>query len=171
MAAAAIDGVDPPQPPESPPSDLDQSIRAKFWRWILDDTPPTTVMSSLWSTLDHVQSFCDVRDAENTVLMRYHDLQVDLEGQMRSLADRLGIDLPARRWQGLVKAASLEEMRRRPSMTAPEARVYLDDAAFFKRARKGAWHEILDSEQDLLRYNDRVASLAPADLSVWMHPS
>jgi aryl sulfotransferase len=171
MAAAAIDGVDLPPPPESPPSDLDQNVRAKFWRWVLDDTPPTTVPSSLWSTLDHVQSFWDVRDAESTVLMHYHDLQVDLEGQMRSLADRLGIDVPAGLWPSLVKAASLEEMRRRPSMTAPEAGVYLDDAAFFKRARTGEWREILDSEQDLLRYNDRVASLAPADLSVWMHPS
>jgi aryl sulfotransferase len=171
MAAAAIDGVDLPPPPQSPPSDLDQSIRAKFWRWVLDDTPPTTVGSSLWSTLDHVQSFWDVRDAQSTVLMRYHDLQVDLEGQMRSLADRLGIDVPAGLWPSLVKAASLEEMRRRPSMTAPEAGVYLDDAAFFKRARTGEWREILDSEQDLLRYNDRVASLAPAELSVWMHPS
>jgi aryl sulfotransferase len=171
MAAAAIDGVDLPPPSEPPPSDPDQSIRAKFWRWILDDTPPTIVLSSLWSTLDHVQSFWDVRDAENTVLMHYHHLQADLEGQMRSLADRLGIDVPARRWSSLVKAASWEEMRRRPSMTAPEAGVYLDDAAFFKRARKGEWRQILDNEQDLRRYKDRVASLAAPELSTWMHPS
>jgi aryl sulfotransferase len=171
MAAAAIDGVDLPRPPEPPSDDLDQSARAKFWRWVLDDTPPTIVLSSLLSTLDHVQSFWDVRDADNTVLLHYHDLNADLEGQMRSLADRLRIDVPAQRWPTLVKAASFEEMRRRPSMTAPEAGVYLDDAAFFKKARKGEWRHILDNEPDLRRYNDRAAALAPTELLAWMHRS
>jgi hypothetical protein len=40
MAAAAIDGVDLPPPPDPPPADLDQGAQAKFWRWVLDDTPP-----------------------------------------------------------------------------------------------------------------------------------
>jgi hypothetical protein len=171
MAAAAIDGVDPPRLPEPPPEDLDQSTRAKFWRWVLDDTPATTVLSSLLSTLDHVQSFWDVRDTETTVLLHYHDLNADLEGQMRSLADRLGIDVPAQRWPSLVKAASFEEVRRRASMSAPESGVFLDDAAFFKKGRNREWREILDNEQDLLRYNDRAAALAPPELLAWMHRS
>jgi hypothetical protein len=128
-------------------------------------------VSSLLSTLDHVQSFWDVRDTDSTVLLHYHDLHADLEGQMRSLADRLGIDVPAQQWPILVKAASFEEMRRRPSMTAPEAGVWLDDAAFFKKARNREWRQILDNEQDLLRYNDRAAALAPPELSAWMHRS
>jgi hypothetical protein len=171
MAAAAIDGIDLPGPPELPPDDLDQTAQAKFWRWVLDDTPPTTVLSSLLSTLDHVQSFWDIRHADNTVLLHYCDLTTDLEGQMGSLADRLGIDVPAQRWPSLVRAASFEEMRRRPSMTAPEAGVYLDDAAFFRKARKGEWRQILDNEQDLRRYNDRAAALAPPELLAWMHRS
>jgi hypothetical protein len=171
MAAAAIDGVDPAPLPEPPPEDLDQSTRAKFWRWVLDDTPATTAFSSLLSTLDHVQSFWDVRDTDSTVLLHYHDLTADLEGQMRSLADRLGIDVPAQQWPSLVKAASFEEMRRRASMTAPEVGGYLDDAAFFKKARNREWRQILDNEQDLLRYNDRAAALAPPELLAWMHRS
>jgi aryl sulfotransferase len=171
IAAAEIDGVELPPPSEPPPTELGQSIRAKFWRWVLDDTAPTTALSSLWSTLDHVRSFWDVRDAENTVLVHYHDLRADLEGQMRSVADQLSIDVPAGRWSSLVKAASLEEMRRRPSMTAPEPGLYLDAAAFFKNARRGEWHEIIDNEQDLHRYNDRVASLASPEVSAWMHRS
>jgi hypothetical protein len=90
---------------------------------------------------------------------------------MCSLADRLSIDVPAQRWPSLVKAASFEEMRRRPSTTAPEADVYLDDAAFFKKARKGEWRHILDNEQDLRRCNDRAVALAPPELLAWMHRS
>jgi hypothetical protein len=170
-AAAALDGVDPPQLPEPPAADLDQSPRAKFWRWVLDDTPPAAVLSSLLSTLDHVQSFWEVRHADNTVLMHYRDLTADLEGQMRALADRLCIDVPAPRWPSLVQAASFEDMRRRPSMTAPEAGGYLDDAAFFKKARQGEWRQVLETEPDLRRYNDRAAALASPELLAWMHRS
>jgi hypothetical protein len=105
------------------------------------------------------------------VLLHYHDLDADLEGQMRCLADQLGIDIPARLWPSLVTAASFEQMRRRASMTAPEAGISRDDAAFFKKARIGEWRQILDNEQDLLRYNDRAVALAPPALLSWIHRS
>jgi hypothetical protein len=171
MAADAIDDVDSPPRPDPPAEDVDQSARAKFWRWVLDDTSPTTVSSSLLSTLDHVQSFWDDRHADSTVLLHYADLRADLEGQILSLADRLGIDVPTQYWPRLVKAASFDEMRDKPSMTAPEAGLFRDDAAFFKTARQGEWLEILDNEQDLRRYNDRAAVLAPAQLLAWLHRS
>jgi hypothetical protein len=170
-AAAAADGVEVPPPLDLPPEDLDQSARAKFWRWVLDDTALTTAGTSLLETLDHVQSFWDVRDAENTVLLHYADLKADLEGQMRYLADRLGIDVPAQLWPSLVKAASLEEMRGKASMTIPEAGLFMDDAAFFKKARYGEWRQILDNEQDLRRYHERAAALAPPDFLTWIHRS
>jgi hypothetical protein len=171
MAAAAVDGVEPPPQPEPPPEDLDQSARAKFWRWVLDDTSPTTVTSSLLSTLDHVQSFWDVRHVDRTVLLHYDDLKADLEGQMRSLADRLGIDVPAQQWPSLVRAASFEEVRGRASMSVPETGVFTDDTAFFMKARRGEWREILDNEQDLRRYHERAAALAPPELLAWIHRS
>ena len=171
IAAAAIDGVDPPPRPDPPPEDVDQSAQAKFWRWVLDDTSPTIVMSSLLATVDHVQSFWAVRDADSTVLLHYDDLKADLAGQMRSLADRLGIEVATHLWPSLVKAASFEEMRSKPSMTAPEVGLFTDDAAFFRKARKAAWREILDNEQDLRRYNERAAALAPAELLAWLHRS
>jgi hypothetical protein len=168
-AAAAVDGVDVPPPAGPPSDDLDQSVRAKFWRWVLDDTPLTSAPSSLLSTLDHVQSFWDVRDADSTVLLHYADLKADLEGQMRYLADRLGTDVPAQQWPSLVEAASFEEMRAKASMTVPG--VFRDNAAFFKKARQGEWHQILDNEQDLHRYHQRAAALAPPELLTWIHRS
>jgi hypothetical protein len=160
-----------PPRPEPPPEDADQSARAKFWRRVLDETSPTAVPSSLLLTLDHVRSFWQVRDTDSTVLLHYHDLKADLEGQMRSLADRLGIEVPAQQWPSLVVAASFEEVRGRASMAVPEAGLFRDDTAFFKKARQGAWREILDNEEDLRRYNERVAALAPPELLAWIHGS
>jgi hypothetical protein len=171
LAAAAVDSVDSPSMPNPPPEDFDQSARARFWRWVLDDTSPTTVPSSLLLTLDHVRSFWEVRDTDGTVLLHYHDLKEDLDGQMRFLADRLGIDISAPQWPSLVAAASFEDVRGRASMAVPEAGLFKDDAAFFKKAREGAWREILDNGQDLRRYNERAAALAPPDFLAWIHAS
>jgi hypothetical protein len=171
MAAAALDGVDPPPMPQPPPEDPDQSPRASFWRWVLDDTPPTTAGSSLLLTLDHVQSFWEVRDTDSTILLHYDDLKGDLEGQMRALADRLGLNVPEPRWPNLVAAASWPEVRGRASMAIPEAGLFRDDAAFFGQARRGQWREILDNEEDLRRYNERAAVLASPELLAWIHRS
>ena len=125
----------------------------------------------IFQTPDHVQSFWDVRDADSTILLHYVDLKADLEGQMPSLADRLRIDVPAQRWPGLVAAASFDEVRGMASMTVPEAGLFRDDAAFFKGGAARSVGEILDNEQDLRRYDERAAALAPSELLAWIHRS
>jgi len=46
------------------------------------------------------------------VLVHYSDPEADLAGQMRWLADRLGIDVPDHQWDELVEAAGFESRRR-----------------------------------------------------------
>jgi hypothetical protein len=43
--------------------------------------------------------------------------------------------------------------------------------SFFMKARRGEWREILDNEQDLRRYHERAATLAPPELLAWIHRS
>ena len=49
----------------------------------------------------------------NVVLVHYDDLLADLEGQMRCVADRLGIAVAEQSWPALVEAATFERMRGR----------------------------------------------------------
>ena len=51
------------------------------------------------------------RHEPNIVLAHYADLSFDLEGEMRRLADRLGIAVPEDRWPELVRAATFDDMR------------------------------------------------------------
>lgn len=172
-AAAEVDGVPMLAVPAPPPEDLDQSDRAKFWRWVLDDAPVTSGMSSLLVTMTHVQSFWDVRDSVNVVVLHYADLKADLEGQMRALAGRLGIVVPEARWPALVEAASFASMKGNAETTVPnsDTAIWRETADFFRKGRSGAWREVLETADDRQRYDDRVATLAPPDLSAWMHRS
>src|SRR5204863_849264 len=84
------------------------------------------------------------RREANVVLVHYDDLRADLEGEMRRLADRLGILVPEERWPQLVAAATFDQMRGRAQLLAPDpVGVLKDRQAFFRRGRSGAGEEVL----------------------------
>ena len=166
--AVAIDGIglgplraQPPRP---------DGERDRFWQWVDDETPSTQVGSSLRRTQEHLQTLRAVGDDLDVVHLHYGDLQTDLEGQMRRLAARLGIDVEAQRWPGLVQAATFESMRSRADTTVPAGGPdhWIDPAAFFSRGTSGQWRDLLD-DADLARYAARARSLASDDLVEWVH--
>jgi aryl sulfotransferase len=106
------------------------------------------------------------RDEPNVVLLRYEDLVADLAGQMRSLAARLDITVPETTWPGLVKAATFEQMRAAADQIQPMPNLK-DPAEFFWKGKPGSARALL-TDDDLARYDERAAQLAPADLLAWL---
>jgi aryl sulfotransferase len=155
-------------PPPRPDSDVE-----RFWLWV-DGDPTTPEVAAreggLVSALHHLSTFWAVRDRANVVLLHYDDLQADLEGQMRYVADRLGISVPDDRWPGLVAAATFDNMRAHADQIAPDTSngIWQDNKQFFNRGVSGQWREMLD-EGGLRRYHDRVAQLVEPDLARWVH--
>jgi hypothetical protein len=166
--AAARDGrVVEPVTPRPPRPD---SLYERFWGWVDDDTPTTRSGSSLLLTLRHLATFWDPPPELDVVMLHFDDLRTDLEGQMRTLADRLAIVVPEHRWPELVRAATFEQMRRRADQVAPDAPMgtWLDNESFFNRGTSGQWRDLLDAA-DLERYRARVEAIGPADLAAWVH--
>jgi len=165
-AATGLDNLADVMPTEipEPPS----SLREAFWLWVEDTTRPGQSLSGLSYTLHHFQTFWKARDRPNVVLLHYGDLQDDLPGEMRRLADRLGIDDAD--ISALAGAASFDAMRDRAPDVAPNTTepIWRDSASFFHRGTSGQWREILDAG-DVRRYAARVAELVPPDLSEWVH--
>ncbi|HET6627706.1 MAG TPA: sulfotransferase domain-containing protein, partial [Nocardioidaceae bacterium] len=103
------------------------------------------------------------------LLVHYDDLVDDLGGEMRRIADRLDVAVPEERWPGLVEAARFTSMRARAdSLTPNTLGILKDPQAFFRAGRSGTGREVLTAEQ-LRRYHERAAALAPADLLTWLH--
>ena len=166
--AAAIDPDDYFEAPEIPPTFPDEREGVRYW--IDDASPVEGVAMSLTGLLHHMAGFWAVRDRDDVVLLHYDDLQTDLEGEMRRLADRLGIEVSEERWPGLVKAATFDEMRRRSGERAPdtENRIWKSTTEFFHRGTTGQWEDVFDAEL-AAHYEDRVRELAPSDLVEWLH--
>jgi aryl sulfotransferase len=139
VRTASVDGgtvLPPPGPPDAPPGT--PTDRGRFWMWVDNPVPPTEETSSLLRTLRHHETFWNARSSCNVVMLHYDDLQTDLGGQMRALADRLEIAVPASRWDELVEAATFEQMRGNASTLAPntDSAIWHDDTRFFHRHQR-----------------------------------
>jgi hypothetical protein len=140
-------------------------------QWIDADPRPRDAMDSLPGVMWHVADAWARRTEPNIVLVHYADLLSDLDGALRHVARRLGIDIDIEdpSWSALVEAASFAHMRARADQLAPDAAGILKDRArFFRRGESGTGREQL-TDAEYAHYQTRAAALAPPDVLAWLH--
>jgi hypothetical protein len=151
--------------PEQPPTVIDQ-----IWTWV-DLVPESgSSGSSLRALAHHIETFWAVRDLPNVHFVHYDDLRTDLAGQMRRLADLLGITVDASRWPALVEAATFESMRAAADRVAPDVghALWHSNADFFRTGTSGQWHAVLDDE-GRRRYEATARAIMAPDVYDWLH--
>jgi aryl sulfotransferase len=154
--------------PDRPPAPR-PALHEWLVEWIEDDPAPSDSLDSLPGVMWHLAGAWARRDEANIILVRYDDLQDDLDGAMRDIAGRLRIEIDEPAWPALVRAASFSEMQARAGALLPDQNGILrDPAAFFRRGTSGAAREVL-SAAELARYEERARQLAPAELVTWLH--
>jgi aryl sulfotransferase len=137
--------------------------------WTRTETTPQEQMDSLVGVLHHARDAWERRRDPRVLLVHYADLQADLEGQMRRVADRLGVEVAAEAWPRLVEAATWESMRARAGELVPDTSgVLKDPRAFFRSGTSGGGRQLLTAQEEAA-YEARVAALAPPDLVSWLH--
>ncbi len=160
---------EPQTPAETSPA-VRPDARQALLNWIEDSRSPQESMDSLRGVMAHLSEAWDRRHEPNVVLVHYRDLSDDLEGEMRRLADSLGIAVPERGWPALVHAARFESMSARADELVPDERagILKSNQRFFRSGESGQWRELLTAD-DVARYDEKVRALAPADLREWLH--
>jgi aryl sulfotransferase len=144
-------------------------LREWLLSWVAQDCDPYQRLDSLAGVMHHVADAWSRRAEPNIILVHYDDLAGDLEGQMRQLAERLGIAVPASLWPELVSAATFHSMRSRAERLTPgPPGLFLDDTAFFRHGRSGTGNAIL-TPGELGSYRIRVAEMASREVVSWLH--
>ena len=132
------------QPVQRPPAR--PSLADWLGAWTLAEVDRRESMDSLEGVVHHAADAW-ARRSDRVLVVTYADLVDDLPGQMRELADRLGIAVPDRAWPALVEAATFDSMREQARQRAPGRRgVLKDPAAFFRRGAPGAGREALGAD-------------------------
>jgi hypothetical protein len=153
-----------------PAQETAATAREAMLNWIDDDQPPHRDLATLAGMVWHLADAWSRRHRPTIVLLHYHDLTLDLEGQMRHLADRLGLTVAERAWPRLVDAATFAAMRQRSDDLVPDEHldIFRNSATFFHSGTGGHWRAWL-TDDDLARYQTRLSQLAPPDLIDWLH--
>ena len=137
--------------------------------WTRAETTALEQMDSLVGVLHHVTDAWQRQGDQAVVLVHYADLLADLEGEMRRIAARLGVEVPEAAWPALVEAATFESMRARSDDLVPDAvGVLKDRTRFFRSGTSGSGRAVLSAEE-LRDYEHRVEGLAPAEVVAWLH--
>jgi hypothetical protein len=152
-----------------PPGPLPDDPLERFWLWA-DADARRFVGPALVDVLHHLQTFWDRRHNPQVCLFHYSDLLADLPGQLRRLADALSIDVTDERIEQFAAAATFNRMKERAEDLVPEVgnQIWRSNREFFHRGYDGQWRELLNDE-DLRRYEHRVAELASPDVAAWAH--
>jgi hypothetical protein len=152
-------------------ADLAEPPPLTVWlsEWVRSRATPVENLDSPAGVLHHVRDAWRRRGEPNVVLVHFDDLLADLPGQMRGVAERLGIEVPAKVWPDLVQAATFPSMRQRARQLAPNRMGELKDpSSFFRSGTSGTARELL-SAADLDTYRRRTSTMASPDLLAWLH--
>ena len=136
---------------------------ADYLRWFIDNDLPATGSgpNGLADFCQQVSTFWTRKDEQNVHLFHYRDLWNDLDGEMRRVADALGITIDETPWPEFVAGATLDSMRSRAGDTAPDANlaIWHDPARFFRAGGTRAWAPLL-TDDDRAHFHDRLTDLA-----------
>ena len=125
--------------------------------------------ASLASIIHHYRTFAAARDRPNIHIFHYADLKRDLTGQMRRIAEFLGISHDDDTFAALVQAATFENMQANASRYAPAGGedFWKSDRDFFKSASSRKWEGKL-SDAQIAAYNAMMREHLSAEDIRWL---
>ncbi len=147
-----------------PPTSHDPA--AYFHDWIADGGAQGDPGASFF---DVENSYWSARHDANMLLVHYNDLKMDRAGEMRRIADFLGIEIPPSEWPALVEAASFEAMKSHADELIPAAQIMWEGGGdgFLHKGTNGRWRDVV-AKADLDLYDAKIKTAFSAPLARWL---
>jgi aryl sulfotransferase len=130
----------------------------ELFEWWMAEASYFTIIGQWWER----------RHEPNVVLVHYNDMKANLEGEMRRIAAFLELDIPEDKWPEVVERCSFDSMRNRSAEIADFDRIFEGGAeSFLFKGTNERWRGVL-TDEELARYDKRVAELLPPDAVEWL---
>ncbi|MFZ5834656.1 MAG: sulfotransferase domain-containing protein [Pseudomonadota bacterium] len=119
--------------------------------------------------LPYVKSFWDYRHLPNIHFMHYSDMKRDLGGEMRRIAQILGINVAENLWPELIQAAEFANMKENSASLAPDAKtgIWRDPGNFFNKGESGQWRDVL-GPRELAVLEETLRERLSPELAHWI---
>jgi len=135
----------------------DPDIRQYFLNWMAEDGVP------FWPFWENIASWWEARHLPNVKLIHFNDLKKDLAGEMRAIADFLGVDIPEARWPTVVEHCTFDYMKEHAENVAPMGGLIFEGGAktFVNKGVNGRWRDVLTPADSLAYEQMAVEKLGP----------
>lgn len=122
-----------------------------------------------WSLFYHLQSWWDYQHLPNILFVHFNDLLADLDGQIRTIADYLGIEIDEALWPTLVDKATFKTMKANAENVVFGDGNFLTGGArrFLHKGTNGRWKGVL-REDELDQYEKVVTDRLSLDSKKWL---
>jgi aryl sulfotransferase len=114
----------------------DPDIRRYYLHWLENDGAP------YWPYWSNIQSWWDVRDLPNVMLLHYDELQADVQTQIRRIAAFIDVPVDPDVWPAIVEHCSFIWMKAHGAALVSEA-AFQDVGKFINKGVKGRWRDTL----------------------------
>ena len=148
-------------PPLAP---ADPDVRAYYNAFLDSDDG-----GGFWPYWSNVQSWWDVRGLPNVILVHFAAMKADPEGQIRRIADFLGIEPDPAAWPRILEHSSFAYMKANAERTAPMIEHVLEGGAqtFINKGENGRWRDVL-SASEIKRCDEVAAAQLTPDCAHWL---
>ena len=121
-----------------------------------------------WPFFGHVQAWFDARHLPNLKLVHFNALKNDLEGEIRSIADFLGIEIDNARVPGILEHTSLDHMKSLARKSDILPRIFKQGAdTLIHKGTNGRWRDVLTLD-DIAFCDATAARNLSADCARWL---
>lgn len=146
--------------PLEPPGD---DPRAYFHDWLDRDGAP------FWPFWSHVQSWWNVRDQPNVLLVHFADLKTDPAGEIARIAAFLGAAPTSERMARVLERSSFDYMKANADAIAPFAAHAFQGggASFINKGVNGRWQGVLTAD-DVAKGEAAAAAHLSPDCRDWL---
>ncbi len=159
---AAIDRIHAAWSGDPAPLVIPESMREFFDRWLATDG------YGCCDLFDVVRSWWALRDRPNVLLVHYRRLKEDLPGQIRQLAEFIGVDPGGLRMDRIEEHCSFGYMRARAEQMAPFGGAHMNDPkAFFHKGPARDFRSELTPAQ-IERFDRAAAEELGEDAARWL---
>jgi aryl sulfotransferase len=141
----------------------DPDIRSYFRTWLEKDGYP------FWSFWENTATWWALRDHPNVKLVHFNRLKADLEGEMRSIAAFLEIELSEAGWPDAVRHCTFDYMKANAERYAPSRGATWQGGAdtFIHKGTNGRWRDVLSAEESLA-YEQKAVEMLGAECARWL---
>lgn len=157
-ALERISALYPDDPPIGYP---DPDMRVEFHNWLDRDGYPG------WPYWSNVQGWFDARRLPNLKLVHFNNLKADLPGQVRSIAEFLGIEIDPATVPAILEHCSFDYMRNIAVDDERAKRLLKDGSVFVNRGTNGRWRDVLTPKDNARYYAEAQRHLSP-DAARWL---